>query len=486
MKNVRAAQNLSDRLWEFRKVLKMIVMYGKPGPNPMLEQSMPALIEMTTSMSLKPYALEDAALWPEEMWHCPDDLEDCLTTIEKVTDAAGPMDAVASTVHKTWECPASAGKSLVEVPDLESSVVIDDDMDKVLVVALIPSLLKTQGEEAALMFMESGGQVGPKWGISSGHMMLAWLDSPGKGGRRSDYTVSCKGSQGCVFKEPKQLSAMAFSDKQTTHTTSREPSVIDQGRWYNVPGTFVSSVLEGGEKVLVVCSIPYVCCWTDASTRGAFRVVRDGESVHTDLGGQTVMASEDGAKNTLVMSLVDSPGAGFHLYQLQATVFTDSMEAQMMQIDDELRQMSVIRLPGNMVVGPSKPGKETAPCLLDSPDYVAIPGMKAKVTLKSSTDQALIMFNTNLIPVSEKYKAQFTIFRTDAAGKEANVVDSESLWVLDNSETTTAAMYPSSMFMDKPGAGTFTYTLKGMVAKDSTVMVGPHGQMSAVICPSRR
>jgi len=308
-----------------------------------------------------------------------------------------------------------------------------------------------------------------------------------------DYTVNYR-MKGRVHvsreKESRQLDAILIPGQQVTSARSHETLSVQTGRWYEVPGLQQISYTNEGEKVLVICSIKYTGLWADEMTRGRFTILRDDVSLDPESYGlQSVRAMQKGIKRTAIMALVDDPQPGAHTYKVRAAVTTCNDEARVMHLDDDDRQLALIRFPGDIVVGPSR-------CLgvatITEDKWTEIPGLTVTVTVKNSFDKVLVVYNTNFNPTEMTYEAYFTIFRTSAQGKLKNLGhEDQGMWSVASSSAGSSE-YPQTMFTDGPGAGTYTYTVCartrrcGILLEEPAIEVGPDGQIAAILLENKR
>lgn len=372
--------------------------------------------------------------------------------------------------------------------------------DKVLLICNLPTSTQENHDGVAWTFKRGSYMLGPQF-LNWTHdmcrldnVLMPWLDEPGKARLELQYTVNCRLKGGVHIsreKEHRQLTALVIPGGQVTSARSHEPSSVGTGRWYDVPGLTQISVTNQGEKVLVVCTIKYTALWADETTRGRFTIFRDGNVTldPENYGLQSVRALQKGIKRTLVMTLVDEPEAGPHVYQVKAAVTTGDHEPRVCHLDDDDRQLSLIRLPAGMVVGPSRC---MGPAEVTEDRWTEIPGLAITVTFKNAFDKVLIVYHANFNPLLMSYEAYFTLFRRSEQGALHNLGhEDQGMWSVASSSIGSSE-YPVSMFTDGPGAGTYTYVVYARtrrcdsMTEPTEIQVGPDGQIAAVMLETRQ
>jgi len=385
------------------------------------------------------------------------------------------------------------------VRGLQLSVRTREQDDKVLLICNLPTSTQENHDGISWTFKRGQYLMGPQFVSWTNDMcrldnvLMPWLDEPGKARLELNYTVSCRmkgGIQVSREKERRQLSALVIPGGQVTSARSHEPLAVSTGRWYDVPGLQQISVTNPGEKVLIVCTIKYTALWADEMTRGRFTIFRDGNVTldPENYGLQSVRATQKGVKRTAVMALVDEPEAGPHVYQVKATVTTGDHEPRVCHLDEDDRQLSLIRLPGGIVVGPSRcPG----PAEVTEDRWTEIPGLSITVNVKSAHDKVLLVWHSNFNPSDMSYEAYFTLFRSSEQSGSKNLGhEDQGMWSVASSSVGSSE-YPVSMFTDGPGAGTYTYTVYARtrrcdaLTEPSAIEVGPDGQIAAVLLESK-
>mmetsp|Transcript_71894 Transcript_71894/g.203013 ORF Transcript_71894/g.203013 Transcript_71894/m.203013 type:complete len:568 (+) Transcript_71894:84-1787(+) len=394
---------------------------------------------------------------------------------------------------------ALESEGFVAIPNLNVSVKTKSADDKVLLICNLPSSTQDNHDGVAWTMKRGGYLVGPQY-LSWTHdlerlenVFMPWLDEPGKARLDCEYTVNYR-MKGSVHlsrrNETRELTAIVVPGAQVTSVRSHETMSVQMGRWHDVTGLQCISVTNKGEKVLVVCSIKYRALWADEMTRGRFTIVRDGVGLDPEKYGlQSVRALQKGVKRTMVMSLVDTPEPGPHLYAVRAAVTTGDDEPRVCQLDDDDRQLALIRLPGDIVFGPSRC---SALAIIEEDKWTEIPGLSVTVAVPSAHDKVLIAYNTNFNPTGLSYEAYFTVFRVGPAGGAKNMGDEDQgMWSVA-SASTGSSEYPVSMFTDMPGVGTHTYIVHARTRRCESLLeplpveVGPDGQISAVLLQTGR
>jgi len=388
-------------------------------------------------------------------------------------------------------------EGFVLVRGLSVSLRTKEKTDKVLVIANVPASMPENHDGACWTLKRGNYYIGPQfasWTNELGRLdnvLMPWLDEPDKARMELEYTANCrlKGSiKISKEQERRQLTAILIPGGQVTTARSHEPLAVTAGRWHDVPGLQQVSVTNRGEKVLVVCTIKYTAMWSDAMTRGRFSIFRNGTPLDTESYGlQSVRALKSGVKRTLVMAMVDDPEPGPQMYAARAAVTTDAEEQRVCHLDDDDRQLALIRLPADAVDGPSRCAGATS---VDEDKWTAIAGLSITTTLKNSSDKVLIVYNVNFNPSELNYETYFTLFRSSSSGGSKNMgQDMQGMWSVASSSVGSCE-YPVTMFTDTPGAGTYTYTVYARtrrcdhLAEATPVEVGPEGQISAVHLPS--
>merc|ERR1712039_348851 len=173
-----------------------------------------------------------------------------------------------------------------------------------------------------------------------------------------------------------------------------------------------------------------------------------------------------------------------HVYMVRAGVTTGVDVRRVCLFDDDDRQLALIRLPSDRIVGPCR-------CLgvatVSEDRWTEIPGLSATVTVAQSHDKLLITAQTNFNPAGMEYEAYFTIFRSSSTGSLQNLGhDSQGMWSVA-SASTGSSEYPVLMFTDGPGAGTYTYSVYvrsrrcESLQEPQAIEVGPDGQISVLM-----
>jgi len=369
-----------------------------------------------------------------------------------------------------------------------------ESTDKVLLICNLPTCSQDNHDGVAWTLKRGSYLVGPhfvSWTHSLGQMdgmLMPWLDEPGKARMELDYSVHCrlKGSVQLSRDEARRaLTAVAIPGGQVTSARSHEVCTVTPGRWHDVPGLQQISVANPGEKVLVVCTAKYTALWADENVRGRFTIFRDGKGLDPESYGlQSVRSLQKDAKRAMVIAMVDDPEPGPHFYQVKATVTTEENTPAVCQMDDDDRQLSLIRLPGKIVTGPSRC---LGPATVTEDAWTEIPGLSVTVTVPSAHDKVLIVYNTNFNPTEFKYEAYFTLFRTTAHGGSRNLGHEDAGLQCVASAASASQEYPVGMLTDTPGAGTYTYSVHARTRRcedqiqPAEIEVGPDGQIATIL-----
>eukprot|EP00440_Ansanella_granifera_P046641 gb/GFBE01050510.1/.p1 GENE.gb/GFBE01050510.1/~~gb/GFBE01050510.1/.p1 ORF type:complete len:578 (+),score=121.44 gb/GFBE01050510.1/:1-1734(+) len=380
------------------------------------------------------------------------------------------------------------------VKGLQVSVKTKEKSDKVLLIANLPTSTQDNHDGVSWALKRGEQTVGPLFSTWTHELdrldglCMPWLDAPGKARLDCDYSVNCR-LKGAVQLsqrgERRQLAAVVLPGEQVASAESCEALAVQPGRWYDVPGLNQISYTNKGEKVLVFCTIRYTALWSDEMTRGRFSIFRDGQALDPEhFGLQSVRAMQKGLKRVAVMTIMDDPQEGPHLYEVRAAVTAEEGETRVCHLDDAPRQLCLLKLPGTAVSGPSRM-KEAA--MVEEDKWTEIPGLSVTVVTKTAHDKVLLVWNTNFNPTEMTYEAYFTVMRSGNQGPLRNLGSEEQgLWSVASSSAGSSE-YPTSMSVDTPGAGFFTYTVYcrtrrcGNLKEASSVEVGPDGQISAVL-----
>mmetsp|Transcript_44426 Transcript_44426/g.102675 ORF Transcript_44426/g.102675 Transcript_44426/m.102675 type:complete len:570 (-) Transcript_44426:158-1867(-) len=366
--------------------------------------------------------------------------------------------------------------------------------DKVLLICNLPTSTCSHHDGVSWTFKRGQYLVGPQFLNWTHHLcrldnlLMPWLDEPGKARLELSYTVNCR-LKGRVHvskeKEHRQMTAIVIPGGQVASARSHEPLAVGTGRWYDVPGLQKVSVANPGEKVLVICTIKYTALWSDEMTRGRFSIFRDGKASldPEHYGLQSVRSLQRGVKRTLVMALVDEPEPGPHMYQVKAAVTAVDDEPRICNLDEDDRQLALIRLPASIVAGPSRCRGRA---LINEDRWTEVPGLSVSASVKHPHDKVLLVYSANFNPASLSYEAYFTLFRSDAQGRSKNLGhEDQGMWSVASSSMGSSE-YPVTMFTDCPGSGTYTYAVYvrsrrcDANTEATEIEVGPDGQIAAV------
>lgn len=418
-----------------------------------------------------------------------------------------PARADLVTVHRESSTPTEVAykatfanfesEGFMPMKGLQVSLRTREKSDKVLLVANIPTCLPESHDGVCWTLKRGEYYIGPQhasWTRELGRLenvLMPWVDEPDKARLELDYSLHCRLKASVKVskeQERRNLTAVLIPGGQVTTARSHEPLAVESGRWYDVPGLQQISATNKGEKVLVVCTIKYTALWSDEMTRGRFSIFCDGAPLDGESYGlQSVRALQQGLKRTLVMALVHDPEPGPHLYAARAVVTAEEGETRVCHLDDDDRQLALIRLPGELVFGPSRCSRAT---LVDEDRWTEIEGMSVKAVLPSAKEKVLVVYNVNFNPMEMNYETYFTLFRTSSSGSMTNLGQmDQGTWSVASSSAGSSE-YPVGMFTDSPGAGEFTYSVHARTRRcdhmpeATPVEVGPDGQIAAVLLPA--
>ncbi|CAE7663121.1 ANK1 [Symbiodinium sp. CCMP2592] len=395
--------------------------------------------------------------------------------------------------HKT-NFSSMEKEGFAAVRGLQVSLKTKEKDDKVLLIANLPTSTQEQHDGVSWALKRGEQTLGPvhtTWTHDLGRvdgLCLPWLDSPGRAGLDCEYSV-CGRLKGSVQlsqqNERRQLAAVLLQNVQVASAESCEAMAVQPGRWYDVPGLNQISYTNKGEKVLVFCTIRYTALWSDEMTRGRFSIFRDGQALDPEhFGLQSVRSMQKGLKRVAVMTVMDDPQEGPHLYEVRAAVTAEEGETRVCHLDAAPRQLGLLRLPGSSVSGPYR---MKAASVVEEDQWTELPGLSATVTTTKAHQKVLLVWSTNFNPDGLTYESYFTVMRSSLGGPMRNLgSDSQGLWSV-SSEAAGSSEYPASMSIDSPGIGTYTYTVHcrtrrcGSLTEPMRVEVGPDGHIAAVL-----
>eukprot|EP00930_Biecheleria_cincta_P010952 TRINITY_DN11336_c0_g1_i1.p1 TRINITY_DN11336_c0_g1~~TRINITY_DN11336_c0_g1_i1.p1 ORF type:complete len:554 (+),score=85.47 TRINITY_DN11336_c0_g1_i1:63-1724(+) len=419
--------------------------------------------------------------------------------LENVTPcaAAYPVSLVQSTDRQRVD---GSAERWTDVKGLRVLVRPSSDEDCVLLVANALLTPEADREESHWAINRLGFRISPKFSTFtrqrdwSHHVCIPWLDQPGKHSEQ-DYQVSANaGREQMHFaisgqRERRQLLAITLPAYQVSWVEDDEPLSLPVGPWRDVDGLYEVITTLPGERVLVICTMRYAAHWSSELNRGRFTLARDdvGLDGFADRGLQSVRALSPNLHRTLLMTTVDEPPPGPHLYRVRAALTAGTSTGVSATLEDQ-RQLALIRLPGNLVVGPMHV-KE--PIEIGEERWTEVPGLAVTISLKRPRDRVLLVYHTDCNPHSHFYEAHFTVFRR----KEASAAPAQNLGFSNDfgldmvfSDYAASSEYPNSLLCDTPGSlGTWTYYLCARVANMGTskecptATVGYSGSISAVL-----
>jgi len=395
--------------------------------------------------------------------------------------------------HKT-NFSSMEQEGFTPIRGLQVSLKTKEKDDKILLIANLPTSTQEHHDGVSWALKRGEQTLGPvftTWTHELGRvdgLCMPWLDSPGRAGLDCEYSV-CSRLKGSVQlsqqNERRQLAAVLLPNVQVASSESVEALAVQPGRWYDVPGLNQISYTNKGEKVLVFCTIRYTALWSDEMTRGRFSIFRDGQPLDPEhFGLQSVRSMQKGMKRVAVMTVMDDPQEGPHLYEVRAAVTAEEGQTRVCHLDAAPRQLGLLRLPGGSVSGPFRM-KE--PVAVDEDRWTEMAGLSATVTTTKAHQKVLLVWSANFNPDELTYEAYFTVMRSSLGGPLKNLgSDEQGLWSV-SSAAAGSSEYPASMSFDSPGIGTFTYTVYcrtrrcGSLTEPTRVEVGPDGHMAAVL-----
>merc|ERR1712032_1557689 len=124
--------------------------------------------------------------------------------------------------------------------------------------------------------------------------------------------------------------------------------------------------------------------------------------------------------------------------------------------------------------------------------WTEVPGLIVTASTSNAGDKVLVIYNTTMLPQSDRYEVYFTLFR-HTSGKETMNLGHEDLGMTCvSSDFTASSEFPIAMFTDEPGAGIHTYTVFVRSKQvnpggpdANAVFVGPDGRISTVLLPGQ-
>mmetsp|Transcript_13100 Transcript_13100/g.30604 ORF Transcript_13100/g.30604 Transcript_13100/m.30604 type:complete len:636 (+) Transcript_13100:110-2017(+) len=469
---------LDGKFQEYKKFY--IGMLTAP-PNPKQDQIFAPIMTQLEAKNhrLRVQCFEKA----EELYRVPEEDEDLPPTCESMRPAVAKLRVVECNIAaKQLEKGAAAvdSKGFAKLSD-NLPTTTKSSRDRILLLGSLP-VAATGGAQVAFAFKRSTYPIGPSMTSYVGgyaHNLMAWVDKPCE---NSDYEIQYR-CDGPASLSTGSLATVAIPGEQVTSSKSRLGMAVETSRWYNVPGMQQVSIPGPGERVLIICTLTCTPKWDSSMARGLFRIMRDGVPLDLGLGVQSVQSTRQGTKRTITLCMLDNPEPGLHLYMVQSIVVTNGPELDM-YLEDNGRQLSLIRLPSSIVVGPKTVYDQTA-MIADKDAWTPVEGLSVTVDVKSANDKVLIVYNTNCSPFDGEYEAYFTLMRTTASQSSAvNLGDKEQGTWMVSSQLQSSSEYPMGMLLDTPGAGVHSYQLS-VKAKKAQLSVGPDGRIGAVVLPAR-
>ncbi|CAJ1427930.1 unnamed protein product [Effrenium voratum] len=380
---------------------------------------------------------------------------------------------------------------------LQVSIKTKEKDDKVLLIANLAACTQDQHDGVSWALKRGEQTVGPlhsTWTHDLGRVQglcMPWLDSPEKANLDCEYSVCCR-MKGAVRisqnGERRQLAAVLLPNVQVASAEGCEALAVQPNKWYDVPGLSQVSYTNTGEKVLVFCTVRYTALWTDEMTRGRFSIFRDGQMLDPErFGLQSVRATQKGLKGVAVMTIMDDPQEGPHVYEVRAAVTTEEGQMRVLHLDAAPRQLGLLKLPGNAVFGPFR---MTDVAVMEEDHWTEVTGLTVTVTTTRAQQKVLLVWGTNFNPAELTYEAYFTVMRQGSGATKNLGGEDQGLWSVA-SAATGSSEYPASMSIDSPGVGTFTYTVFcrtrrcGSLVEPTKVELGPDGHISAALLSAK-
>lgn len=355
-------------------------------------------------------------------------------------------------------------------------------------------LLRRDGKSISSSFSSYSRQ--RSW---SHHICLPWMDQPLKRAELEYQVVAHAGREASHFvvgekKERRQIFGLTLPVHQVSWVEDDEVLSLPPGPWRDVNGLHEVITTLPGDRVLVVCTMHYTANWSSELNRGRFTVVRDdlGLDGLADRGLQSVRSLGPSQPRTMIMATVDEPPPGPHLYRARAALTTGEESGVSLTLQGE-RQLTLIRLPGNLVTGPMRP---IEPVEIHDGTWTEIPGMFASCSLRRPRDRVLLVYHIDCNPQDYFYEAHFTIFRRKegAISSDQNLGFSEEFGLdMVFSDYGASSEYPAGLLIDTPGSqGPWTYYLAARVAnlgttsENPSVVVGYSGSLFGMVLSASR
>jgi len=421
--------------------------------------------------------------------------------LERVTPCANayPVSLVQSTERQRIQ---SMGDKWTYLNGLRIMVKPANADDCIFLVANCMLTPETDMEESSWGIHRGASRITPKFTTHSRQrnwshsVCMPYLDQPEKRAEQ-DYQVAanCGGTHSRFVVSPekqrKHFFAITVPAYQAVWVEDDEKQSVEPGLWRDVDGFYGVVTTLPGDRILAVCSIRYAAHWASEMNRGRFTLVRDDlglDGLH-DRGLQSVRALSPGLHRVALMAAVDAPPPGPHIYRARAalTVGNETGVSNALQGD---RQLTLIRLPSSIVVGPNR---VLEPVTVDEGRWTEIPGLEVTVALRRPRDRVMVVYHTDCNPQSHFYEAHFTLFRRSESGSPKNLGFSEEFGTeMVSSDYGASSEYPVGIMCDAPGGlGTYTYYLcarvnnTGTSTENPAVTVGYSGSITAVLLSSR-
>lgn len=484
--NLKNKKTISGKFMELKNIFHQVLMSG---PKPQVGYQYRMAIAWFDEKHEERTKSNTCFQKREERWVAGDDVEDFPPDMNEMQPA---YPTTSTDFHEASNLGKAGKGDFEEIEDFTTGATIADEDDRVLI--LCNTHVSSEiSDKVGWTFKRNGEkQVGSEGfthhsGQSNHSATIAWVDRPGTPGNVK-YTLCRKGDSALAVSKsdiPSTLLTASFDGRQTTTSRSTQGMTIEPRNWFCVPGMAQMTANHPGEKVLIVCSVTYSANWSSPNSRGVFRIIRDGMSLDYGPGCQAVKATERDVKRTAVFTILDDPEPGLHLYQVEATVQTAGDENHQMRIEEDERQLALIRMwTGAGSVGKPKDTSTADAKKIDRDSWMEAPFLSTTVKVENDSDRVLITYNTNLHPTTSDYDAYATLMRVGGDGSEGpkNLGDNDTgLWQISN-KLTAYDEYPMGSFVDSPGAGTFIYSLC-LKSKGDTVLAGPDGSIGVVALP---
>eukprot|EP00747_Dinoflagellata_sp_TGD_P163587 gnl/TRDRNA2_/TRDRNA2_182394_c0_seq1.p1 gnl/TRDRNA2_/TRDRNA2_182394_c0~~gnl/TRDRNA2_/TRDRNA2_182394_c0_seq1.p1 ORF type:complete len:582 (-),score=133.32 gnl/TRDRNA2_/TRDRNA2_182394_c0_seq1:156-1901(-) len=381
--------------------------------------------------------------------------------------------------------------------------------DKVLLVCNLP-IPSDQNCEESEWAIKCGSREVTTWSYKGGATLVgssvAWVDSPGAQ-KEAEYTANCSIKGFARLDSPQQLAAIKVPGEETKLANSDEVITAKIGEWQDVPGLVQGVQTKKGDKVLVNLVLKFTCNFGDLETIGRITVFRDGICLggQGSYGVQAIRSLQAGIKQQAVLTLMDDPEPGAHLYTVWIKVASlvdtpDNRDQRKptITLEGETKQLACIRLPEEAVAGPARcKGKTT----IDLDKWQPISGLSTEIKVEKEDHKVLVNFYSCFSPTQMNYDASYTIIRT-TAGAKTNLGDTEFGMKSVVCDDAVSQENPAGVIVDEPGVGTHKYTvmartrqcmrlpeapdvIKAQRIGPPMLELGPFGQIAATLLETK-